>query len=708
VGSLGPEARAIVARVLAAAACLAAALALVAGYVQHAATDSDQFANRATEALRDDSVRSLVATTITDEVVLKQQRDLIAARPIIESVASAIVGGRAFTGLFRAGVRDVHRAVFDRDRNTVTLTVADVGTVLAAAVRKLRPELADELESSGAVELLERDVGETTGGLVRTADEVRLLAVLLLVAAVVLGAAALAVSPDRRRTVVHLGAGLAAGGVLLVVAWSVLRSVAIEQIEAPEGRDAAGAVWDAFLGDLRSAAWLLAAGGAVVAAATASVIRPVELGEPLRRAGRRLAAEPRHPALRALRAGALVAAGLLLLLQPGAVLQLVLAVAGTYLVYEGVNAILRLTYRPEAATERPRPPGRRWSRFAAPALAVVLVAGLTAIFLGSGTTTTAAPPTGDCNGHAELCDRPLDEVVLPATHNAMSVPLPGWYSALQEAPIADQLADGVRGLLIDTHYADRLPNGRLRTDFEKEGSRRAAAEDGVGSEALDAAMRIRDRLGFAGEGEPGMYLCHSFCELGGTPLASVLDDIRDFLVANPGEVLVIVNQDYLTPEDFVGAVSDAGLADLAITPPAAGAPWPTLGELVERGKRVLFLAENGAGAAPWYRPVYEGITEETPYGFRRPAQLTRATKLAASCEPNRGRPGSPLFLINHWITTDPLGKPSNAAKVNAYEPLLRRVRECREVRDHLPSLLAVDFYREGDLFRVADRLNGVD
>ena len=46
--------------------------------------------------------------------------------------------------------------------------------------------------------------------------------------------------------------------------------------------------------------------------------------------------------------------------------------------------------------------------------------------------------------------------MLPATHNSMSVPLPGWYSAEQDKPIADQLADGVRGLLIDTHYADRL------------------------------------------------------------------------------------------------------------------------------------------------------------------------------------------------------------------------------------------------------------
>ena len=69
-------------------ASLAIVLALVTAYARQAAVNSDQFANRATAALRDDSVRSLIAQKLTDEVILKNQADLIAARPIIESVAS--------------------------------------------------------------------------------------------------------------------------------------------------------------------------------------------------------------------------------------------------------------------------------------------------------------------------------------------------------------------------------------------------------------------------------------------------------------------------------------------------------------------------------------------------------------------------------------------------------------------------------------------
>jgi hypothetical protein len=701
--------RRVVVRLLVLAASALLVLALAAGYVRRAAVDSEQFANRATAALRDESVRALVAEKITDDVVLANAADLITARPIIQSAASGIVGSRAFTNLFRSAVRDVHRALFARDRDTVTLTVVDVGTVLAAALEQVRPSLARKLESAERVELLERDIGSVSGDLARLDERVRLLAPFLLALSLALAAGALALSRDRRRTVVELGVGVAGAGVLLVVAYGVVRSLAIDRVEGPEARAAAGAVWDAFLGDLRTAAWILAGAGAVIAAAAASVIRPVDVREPLRRAAAWVATEPGHPALRVLRGVGLVAAGLVVIVERDAVIQLLLTVAGVYLVYEGVSALLRLVYRPAAPREEAprRPTSLRARPLTIGLLAAVLIVGAVAIFLGTGGTTTAAPADGPCNGHDELCGRAFDQVVLPATHNSMSAPAPGKYSSQQDRPIADQLADGVRGLLIDTHYADRLPNGRLRTFFgSREQLRRQAEQDGINPDAVDAALRIRERLGFAGEGERGMYLCHTFCELGGTALEPVLDELRDFLVAHPNQVLVVINQDYVTPDDFVGAVEDAGLAELAYRGPVSG-DWLTLQEMIDTGQRVLFLAENDAGAEPWYRLAYEGIAEETRYSFSRAGQLTNRENLPASCEPNRGPANAPMFLVNHWVTTDPVPLPSNAEKVNAYDPLLRRTRECERLREHLPNLVAVDFYRRGDLFRVVDTLNGV-
>jgi hypothetical protein len=388
-----------------------------------------------------------------------------------------------------------------------------------------------------------------------------------------------------------------------------------------------------------------------------------------------------------------------------AVVQLLLTVVGVYLVYAGVTALLRLTYRPhEPREKRPR---RELRRFAPALVGGGLIALAVAVFVGAGGTTTAAPPGGPCNGHRELCGRPLDRVAVAATHNSMSVPLPGWYAALQEAPIGDQLNDGIHGLLIDTHYADRLPNGKLRTEFGSRSKlRQQAAQDGVSPNSVDAALRIRDRLGFAGEGERGMYLCHTFCELGGTTLASVLEDLHDFLVANPDEVVVVINQDYVTPKDFVGAVEDAGLGDLVYRGPVSG-EWPTLRQAIDRGWRVLFLAEEKAGAAPWYHLTYRTITQETPYSFPTAPSLISPDRLPSTCEPNRGPDDAPLFLVNHWVTTDPLPRPSDATQVNAYDALMGRLSECRRIRKHLVNLVAVNFYRRGDVFRVVDTLNGV-
>ncbi len=65
-----------------------------------------------------------------------------------------------------------------------------------------------------------------------------------------------------------------------------------------------------------------------------------------------------------------------------------------------------------------------------------------------------------------------------------------------------------------------------------------------------------------------------------------------------------------------------------------------------------------------------------------------------------------LFLVNHWLS-GPLPQPDMAPQVNAYEVLYPRAAGCRDDSGQQPTLLAVDFYDDGDLFAVVDALNGV-
>jgi hypothetical protein len=284
----------------------------------------------------------------------------------------------------------------------------------------------------------------------------------------------------------------------------------------------------------------------------------------------------------------------------------------------------------------------------------------------------------------------------------------GWLFANQLDSIPTQLDDGIRGLLWDTYYGRPTPEGHVKTvlsGFNNE--KRKQYVDELGADFVNAALRIRDRLpDFKGaKGPADIYLCHRFCETGALPLSQAFSEVRDFLVAHPTQVLVIVNEDYVKPADYVAEVKDAGLEPFVYK--GSTTNWPTLGQMVESNQRLVLLAENNGGGAPWYHPAYEGILQETPYTFTDPAQLNDPSQVGASCVPNRGGRKGSLFLLNNFITSGPSPRPSVAEQVNSFRPLLYRARLCERMRNALPNVLAVDFASTGDVVRVANALNGV-
>ena len=286
-----------------------------------------------------------------------------------------------------------------------------------------------------------------------------------------------------------------------------------------------------------------------------------------------------------------------------------------------------------------------------------------------------------CNGLKSLCKRTLDQVVLPGSHNAMSSADLGWALPNQTPAIPGQLDAGVRALLLDTHYGRLQPDGTVRTDDN----------------------------GSVTEGVRGTYLCHVLCEIGATPLSPALRQIRKWLRANPQEVLVIENEDYISNDDFVGAMTKSGLLDYVYRGPDA--PWKTLGKMIKKGHRVVMLADNDKAVDPlWYRPSYEGVLQETPYTFNPPSKLTDPANWPDTCRPNRGLNGGTtgsLFLMNHWSpsTALPTPDPAQSAAVNATDVIVGRATKCAELRGRYPNLIAADQITYGGLFDAVRQLN---
>lgn len=706
---MGDSSRRLLTNLLAVLAAVLLLGALVVGYATVAIFDADSFSDRAASALDDEAVQDELGTVITDQLVLRAQADLVAAAPLIENTVSGIVGGGVFQSVFRSAVRDLHRAAFEHDQNTVAFTLADIGAVVTGALEVLGPKIADEVGGDFDVEIT-IDAPDWIADLAQVADGVGALLVLLAVLGLVAAAVALWLSPDRRRTVLLLGVAIAILGVAALVAHGVIREIVLARIGSEQVRAAIDGVWGAFGDDLNWTLFLFAGCGTVIAAAASSLLRPVDIGYPLRRSAELLGRVPERTWLRVVRAIGLLAAGVAMIALRDLVLELAAVLAGLWVAYAGVSELIRLTIPPEASEQEAREhSGRRALIAAGVASAVIVAAGVLFVALGGPGQRSLRIDTVGCNGSEALCDQPLDRVAFPTAHNAMSaVSYPDFFFGMQERGIAEQMRDGIRGLLIDAHYGQPTESGQVKTDLsDLDGKEREAYERALGSEALDAALRIRDRIvNSPATGPRQVYLCHRFCEVGAVPIKQVFTEIRDFVAANPDEVLVIVIEDYVAPEDIETVAKDTGLLDYVYRGAVEG-PWPTLQEMIDSGGRVLMMAENdaGGGTIPWYHEAYDGIVQETPFRFTKPEQLTEPSNLPASCRKNRGDSAGTLFLINHWIDTTPAPRPSNAKIVNTRQVLLRRIHRCERQRGLAAGLIAVDFYREGDLFGVVEKLN---
>ncbi|KAK4121077.1 PLC-like phosphodiesterase [Parathielavia appendiculata] len=307
---------------------------------------------------------------------------------------------------------------------------------------------------------------------------------------------------------------------------------------------------------------------------------------------------------------------------------------------------------------------------------------------GTSTFTSATAPaqptnTRPCNNYPELCARKYSNITQVGCHNSPFVRA-GSAAANQQFPVLDQLNDGVRFLQAQMQWPT---NATASTP---------------------------------------PHFCHTSCDLlDAGPITDWLSQVKDWVAAHPYDVVTILlgNGNYSSPDKYVGAIEASGITQYVYTPavvPMGLDDWPTLGQLILSGQRVVMFLDYMANqtAYPWLLDEFTHMWETPfdPVDAAFPCTVQRPPGLSA--EDARRR----LYLMNHNLNAEVslLGSTilvpavSQLNVTNAVEgqgSLGLAANNCRSDWGRAPNVLNVDYYNfgnyPGSVFEVAARMNNV-
>lgn len=214
-----------------------------------------------------------------------------------------------------------------------------------------------------------------------------------------------------------------------------------------------------------------------------------------------------------------------------------------------------------------------------------------------------------------------------------------------------------------------------------------------------------------------LELCHTDCSLqDGGSLQNYLQTVKSWMDANPNEVvtLLIVNIDDQAPSVFDTVFKAAGADSISFVPSSPSMPaanWPTLGSMIDSGKRLVTFLDTQANNSniPYILDEFSNIWE-TAFDVTG----------AFDCAVNRsdgGDTSSQMYLINHFLDEIVLGNDApdegaaNVTNSASSDPssLQSQVTTCQGQYNKPPTFMLLDFYEFAgqDPFKIAAQLNGV-
>ncbi|KAF1813392.1 PLC-like phosphodiesterase [Eremomyces bilateralis CBS 781.70] len=296
------------------------------------------------------------------------------------------------------------------------------------------------------------------------------------------------------------------------------------------------------------------------------------------------------------------------------------------------------------------------------------------INLGSWPVPTSPPSAADpsrlCNGQSSYCSRKYTEIAFIGAHDSPFVGiLPTQNQGLE---VTEQLDKGVRYL-----------QGQTQTDGGT------------------------------------LNLCHTACALEDAgPIEDYLHTVKAFLEGNPGEVvtLLFVNGDRTPIEEWKAAFEETGIHEYAYAPEKKPLPmgeWPTLGEMIDMGKRLVVFLDTGADQSkvPYLIDEFSHYFE-TPFGVTDPSFPDCSLDRPKSDRPSETA-SSRMYIVNHFLNVELLpglkvpdrmkAPQTNAAEGNG--GVLKQVGICQTNWERRPNVVLLDYVEFADVKELERILN---
>jgi len=315
---------------------------------------------------------------------------------------------------------------------------------------------------------------------------------------------------------------------------------------------------------------------------------------------------------------------------------------------------------------------------------VTYLTGTTSESKNSTSSATGAVPiptnTRPCNGYPEFCNRQYSNITVVGAHNSPFVRA-GSAAANQQLDVTTQLNDGIRFLQAQIQWP---ANGTVP------------------------------------------HFCHSNCDLlDAGPITDWLTQVKDWVAEHPYDVVTVLlgNGNYSRPEKYVPHIESTGILQYVYTPPKvpmARDDWPTLGEMIMRGQRIVMYLDYDTNqtAYPWlmdefsqmWETPFDPVDQAFPCAVQRPPDL--------SPENIRKR----MYIMNHNLNVEisllgssilvPAVTQLNVTNgLTGFGSMGLSANNCLSDWGYPPSVLNTDYYNigsyPGSVFEVAARINNV-